>query len=271
MNVVEALELPLSLCDPPARPRRSVMNEAKLRELAESLAMVGQRQPIQVIRRGARYEVVVGHRRLLAGLRLGWKSLRAEVVEGSDRDVLLARVHENSKRDDLSPLERATEARDCLEAAGGNIEEAALMLGMSVSVMDSWLEVLEWPRDVQEALDRGDIKRSVARWLARITNDGDRAHHLKYAIDDGCTEVKARFWFQEWHKTGLLAEVGKAPLPLSVSGLPPKEPTWPCYLCLDELSFGSLYTVRVCEVCAPVIAANRAEGKSQDPNLGLLG
>ncbi len=270
MNVLKVLEVPLSLLDPPARPRRSAMNEAKLRELAESLAMVGQLQPIRVVRREARYEIVVGHRRLLAAGRLGWAGLRAEVVEGSERDVLLARVHENSKRDDVSPLERAIEARDCLELAAGNIEEAALMLGVSVGTVDALLQVLEWPRDIQEALDRGAVSRGVARWLARILDDGDRAHHLKYAVEDGCTEVKARFWFHEWDKARALALVGPGALSLTRAGVPPAEPTWPCYFCLEPLSFGSLYTARLCANCAPQIAANRPEGRPTDPGVGLL-
>ncbi len=247
------------------------MNEGKIRELAESLAMVGQQQAIRVIRRGASYEVVVGHRRLVAAQRLGWSTLRAEIVEGSDREILLARVHENSKRDDLSPLERAIEARDCLQVAEGNIEEAALMLGVSIGTVDNWLQVLEWPKDIQEALDQGVVSRGVARWLARITDDHDRAHHLKYAVEDGCTEHKARFWSVEWEKSRALALVGRGPMTLTVEGLPPREPVWPCYLCLEEIPYPNLYTVRVCAACAPVIAANRAEGKSPDPNVGLLG
>lgn len=145
------------------------------------------------------------------------------------------------------------------------------MLGVSVGTVDAWLQVLEWPRDVQEALDRGEVSRGVARWIARIVDDGDRAHHLKYAVEDGCTEIKARFWFHEWEKARSLAQVGAGPLVLTTAGVPPKEPTWPCYLCCEELSFGALYTARVCANCAPIIAANRGDGKSQDPNFGLLG
>lgn len=270
MHVVRVADLPVSLLLPPAKPRRSAMNEGKLRELAESLALLGQQQAIRAVARGEKYEIVIGHRRLVAAQRLGWQTLRTEVVEADGREIFLARVHENSKRDDLTPLERAIEARDCLEAAGGNIEEAALMLGVSVSTVDAWLQVLEWPRDVQEAMDRREIPRGVARWLAHIIDDGDRAHHLRYAVDDGCTEAKARFWAQEWEKSRALAQVGPGPAHLTHEGLPPKEPTWPCYLCLEELSFASLYTMRVCAPCASQIAANRPEGCSTDPRVGML-
>lgn len=271
MNVVEVRDVPLSLLNPPAKPRRSVMNEGKLRELAESLAMVGQQQPIRVIQRGERYEVVVGHRRLVAAVRLGWPTLRAEVVEGGERDILLARVHENSKRDDLSPLERAIEARDCLEVAAGNIEEAALMLGVSVPTVDAWLQVLDWPRDIQEPLDRGDLSRAAARWLAKITDEGERTHCLSTALRDGCTEALARWYFQQWSLKGTVPTNEGAPRRDGATGYPFADPTWPCYLCLEQLSFASLYTVRMCGKCAPVVAANRDEGKSQDPNVGLLG
>ncbi len=271
MHVVEVREIPLSSLDPPARPRRSVMNEAKLRELAESLAMVGQKQAIQVIRRGERFEVVIGHRRLIAAGRISKATLRSEVVEGTDRDIFLSRVHENSKRDDLSPLERATEARECLEAAAGNIEAAALMLGVSVSTVDAWLDVLTWPRDVQEAVDRGDLGRSAGRWLAKIADDRERELAVSTATRDGCTEALARWYFQQWSVRGALPMADGQTGHRAAGGLVLADPTWPCYLCLEQLSFATLYTVRVCAHCAPVIAANREDGKSQDPNLGLLG
>lgn len=271
MRVLAVKKIPLSLVDPPRRPHRSAMDEAKLRETAESMSLVGQLAPVRVIEADGRFEIVYGHRRLIAARRLGWTELNAEIVEATDREVILARAHENAKREELSPLDRAIEAKLVLDACEGDIEAAAMSLGYSVPTVDALLEILDWPRDIQEAVDSRQIGRGAGRWLAKIGDVGERDLALRTALRDGCTEALGRWYYQQWALKGTVAADSGGPRRDLETGVPLRDPTWPCYLCLEDLSFGSLYTVRVCAKCAPQIAANRPEGKSNDPNIGLLG
>lgn len=145
------------------------------------------------------------------------------------------------------------------------------MLGVGVPWVDELLRRLEWPRDVQEAVDRELLQVGAAKWISRISDEGERSHCLGTALRDGCTEALGRWYFQQWSLKGTVPANDGPPRRAEVTGLPFADPTWPCYLCLEPLSFGSLYTVRMCAKCAPVVAANRDDGKSQDPNVGLLG
>jgi hypothetical protein len=71
----------------------------------------GQLQPIIVVPSIAHegcYELIAGNRRREAALQLGWKAIRAEVLDGLDGDAqALVEIDENLKRDDLSKSERA--------------------------------------------------------------------------------------------------------------------------------------------------------------------
>ena len=54
-----------------------------------------------------RYESVFGHRRFLAAKKLGWKTIRAEIVEATNEDVLMQSLVENFEREGISDYEKA--------------------------------------------------------------------------------------------------------------------------------------------------------------------
>ncbi|SEE86744.1 ParB/RepB/Spo0J family partition protein [Rhizobiales bacterium GAS191] len=81
-------------------------------EIAESFEKVGQLQPI-VVRAAAGpgeavYRLISGRHRLEAARKLGWDSIRAQVLEGFDDDhARLAEIDENLIRGELSAAETA--------------------------------------------------------------------------------------------------------------------------------------------------------------------
>ena len=91
--------------------RRRQINPERIADLAESMRDQGQLQPIIVVPSIAHegcYELLAGSRRHEAALQLGWKAIRAEVLDGLDADArALVEIDENLKRDDLSKSERA--------------------------------------------------------------------------------------------------------------------------------------------------------------------
>jgi len=88
--------------------RRRQINPERIADLADSMRDQGQLQPIIVFAHEGRYELIAGNRRLEAAHQLGWKAIRAEVLDGLDADSrALVEIDENLKRDDLSKSERA--------------------------------------------------------------------------------------------------------------------------------------------------------------------
>lgn len=88
------------------------------RELAASLASIGLKQPIRLLRHGTRYQVVFGHRRLQAARILGWDTIPAFIADSIDiSDAVLERAAENLQRRDLNPIEEAVAVAELLDAA----------------------------------------------------------------------------------------------------------------------------------------------------------
>ena len=94
-----------------APDRLRVLRGDTVNELMESMAKLGQLQPIAVQATGAfncNYLLVVGWHRLEAAKKLKWKSIRATVYNDMDADhAKLAEIDENLIRAELSPAERA--------------------------------------------------------------------------------------------------------------------------------------------------------------------
>jgi ParB family chromosome partitioning protein len=80
------------------------LDDAKVAELAESIAQVGLLQPIGVRPDGT---LVYGYHRLEACKQLGWTEIPAVVVDGDDLHAELAEITENLIRNELTLLERA--------------------------------------------------------------------------------------------------------------------------------------------------------------------
>jgi ParB family chromosome partitioning protein len=80
------------------------LDDAKVAELAESIAQVGLLQPIGVRPDGT---LVYGYHRLEACKQLGWTDIPAVVVDGDDLRAELAEITENLVRNELTLLERA--------------------------------------------------------------------------------------------------------------------------------------------------------------------
>jgi len=80
------------------------LDDAKVAELAESIAQVGLLQPIGVRPDGT---LVYGYHRLEACKQLGWTEIPAVVVDGDDSHAELAEITENLIRNELTLLERA--------------------------------------------------------------------------------------------------------------------------------------------------------------------
>jgi N6-adenosine-specific RNA methylase IME4 len=84
-------------------PRKRPLDEAKVAELAASIAAVGLLQPIVVT---DTYGLVAGRHRLEAARRLGWQTLPAHVAPLDALRAELAEIDENLMRAELTVLEQ---------------------------------------------------------------------------------------------------------------------------------------------------------------------
>jgi ParB family chromosome partitioning protein len=94
--------IPMRKIDIPPSQRKL----GNLTGLVASIQRVRLRQPILVIRRGSRYQIIDGWRRYCAYKRLGWSAIPAIVLSVDDQVAELIAIDVHLMREELTPSER---------------------------------------------------------------------------------------------------------------------------------------------------------------------
>ncbi len=171
-------ELAVALVDPNPWQPRSVLGDADLAELADSLREHGLVQPIVVRQRGDRYQLIAGQRRLAAARKLGWEKLPARVLDVEDRQMAEIAIVENLQRRDLDPLEKAASFKHYLSTWGCTQEELAKRLSIDRSHVANLIRLLELPERVCDKLRAGKLSMGHARALLPL---GDEEEQVRLA------------------------------------------------------------------------------------------
>lgn len=164
----------------PFQPRKE-FDEAKLKDLADSVRMYGILQPLVVTRKeftkddggiGVEYELIAGERRLrasrLAGLREVPVLIRAQ--EDDDRVKLELAIIENLQREDLNPVDRARSFAQLAEQFGLKHAEIAQKVGKSREYVSNTMRLLALPEDILDALGQGKISEGHTRPLLMLSD-----------------------------------------------------------------------------------------------------
>jgi len=255
----------------PSDPIRMSIPEEKVREIAGSLLAQGQFVPIQLVEVEGGYEIHDGQCRFLAARMIGMKRLRADVVDLQGDEPFWVRWAVNEKRIEHSPRDKASHAARAIQLCSGDVEAAAMKLGRPKDWVEKWADVESWPEDVKRAVYNEEVSWAAGRWIGRIGDEAERRTALRTAIRDGCSEALARWWYEQWAAKGMIPSAPTGQPGVDGSRALVREPTWVCYYHLDERPSLSMRTVKMCDEACSITAANRPEGVSNDPNIGLLG
>ena len=205
-------DIPIELIDQPAAPLRGHIDVTELEELADSIRAIGVRQPLVVKHKGDGFEVVAGHRRLLAAAAAGLKILPCAVLapeeEGSAAVVML---HENLFRADLTPLEEAALYAELYDLLG-DVEKIAAYVHRSRATVESRLALLAGDEKITSALQEKQISLGVAEQLNCVREESTRRFLLDAAINDGASVAKVVAWRKMYHGVDVLTEAQKAGL-----------------------------------------------------------
>lgn len=253
--MIEAREelVPMHLVDEPARPSRDAMDPERLGALADDIAANGLLQKPGIRGPGAdgRYELIWGHRRLLALRLLRWTELPCMVYPASyDPDV--ARVAENLQREELNPVE---EAQECQRFVDKGMPRAAIarLFRRTPAWVDGRLTLLHFPADVREAVGRGEISLGVAGVLAQLDHDLVRADFLAEAKRTGAKTATAETWLYHYRADRERIITNR----MTVESFVAERESWkimvPCDLCRTDEEYSRTRSLRVCVDCLPHI------------------
>lgn len=172
----------------PYQPRR-VMDEAGIRQLAESFRRFGQLTPILVRRKGTNYELIAGERRLHAMKMIGGREIEAIITAAFDRDCALMALIENIEREDIHYIDQAEACRRLLREQGLTQEELAAAIGKSQGALANMLRILRLEPGVLDILRESELTERHARALLKLKNENDR---LKFAEEAANQRMSVR-------------------------------------------------------------------------------
>jgi len=162
------------------------VDDATFQRLLEDLAENGQIDAIEITPDG---EVIDGHQRLRAAIKLGWKTLKVWIRDDlkTDRDVSIRFVQANLNRRQMSKLDKArayiymrdlerqkrnarrpgeSSETSLLERRGDLRDELGKMFNCKGRTLDRWARVLKTPLAVQQAFDRDELTQDEAGRVA---------------------------------------------------------------------------------------------------------
>ncbi|WP_420114882.1 ParB/RepB/Spo0J family partition protein [Pseudactinotalea sp.] len=180
-------ELPIAAIVPNAVQPRTVFDEDKLAELADSIRTVGVLQPIVVRPSGAddegqpQYELIMGERRWRASQVAERDTIPAIIRATEQDDMLRDALLENLHRSELNPLEEAAAYTQLLEDFGCTQEELATRIARSRPQISNTLRLLKLPPLVQRRVAAGVLSAGHARALLGL-QDGAAMERLAQRI-----------------------------------------------------------------------------------------
>jgi len=187
----EVVFLPIDLIDKSPHQTRTGFHDSALRELANTIRVLGVLQPV-VVRPGkeGRYTLVLGERRLKASRLAELKTIPAVVKRVSEQQAAEMTLVENLQRQDLNPVEQADAFRRLSQEFNLTQEEIGARVGMSREAVANYMRLFSLPEGVLEALIGGRLTFSHARVLLQLSGQVQQWMYGKKAIEEGMSVAK---------------------------------------------------------------------------------
>ncbi len=171
-NFEDFQNIPLHQISPNEEQPRSVFNDEKLQELAQSIRSNGLLQPITVYQIAPQqYRLIAGERRWRAAGLAGLQEIPALVRSVEQHQLLELALIENIQREDLNPVEIANAFHSLATQHGLSHEQIAERTGKDRSTVTNFVRLLKLSPFVRNALTSGQISVGHARTLLNVADE----------------------------------------------------------------------------------------------------
>lgn len=171
--------------DPNPLQPRTVFEITKLQELAASIKANGVIQPLIVRRKGDRFELIAGERRLRAAQEAGLTEVPVVVQEYADHQLLEIALIENIQREDLNPIETAQALDRLIHQTKLSHEEIGQRTGKDRTTITNLLRLLKLPAEVQLLLAERRLSMGHARAILGLGSPQEQITLAEQAATKG--------------------------------------------------------------------------------------
>lgn len=183
-------ELDLDRLIPNPRQPRTVIDELKLDELAQSIRANGVIQPV-VVRKtaqpgaGDQYEIIAGERRWRAAQRAGLLKVPVVVRDVPDDKLLEVALIENIQRENLNPMEEAQAYRRLADEHHLSQDQMAVAVGKDRATISNYMRLLRLPVEVRNDVAAGSLAMGHARALLGLTDEAAQRRVARETVSRG--------------------------------------------------------------------------------------
>ena len=195
-------EIAIDQIVPNTKQPREVFDEDDLKELSASIKEVGVLQPVVVRsipakgrseklteflaeKPEARFELIMGERRLRASELAGETTIPAIIRETEDGDLLRDALLENLHRAQLNPLEEASAYQQLMADFGATQEELGKRIARSRPQIANTLRLLKLPPSVQKKVAAQVITAGHARALLSLSTPEEMERLAERIVAEG--------------------------------------------------------------------------------------
>lgn len=258
-RLIDFVHTKISNINPPEFDHRIGEDDENFQELIESIKTFGVLLPLLLKPIGDKFEIVAGHRRFQAAKINGHETIPSTIINGSDEELEILKLHENLKRKDLSHVDQGYTFIKLHQTFDLTEEQIAILIGKSIAYVSQHMSVVTGDPEVLHACANDQITFSVSREIVNVKNDTDRKEILKSAVNNGCTALVAHSWVKEANREreNQLNVPEKEQKPF----IPPATmtPVYPCFGCNVGFEAHKLQYIRFCPVCYPQIVTSLQE------------
>ena len=180
--VNKVVEIDVRLIVPNPHQPRVDFPDSEISALAASISQNGILQPLSVRKKGDKYELIAGERRLRAAKICGFTVVPCIVHEISERHSAILALVENIQRQDLSFFEEAVAIEKLITYYGMTQEDAAAQLGKAQSTIANKLRLLRLTPQERELIMKFNLTERHARALLRLASPAERLEILEKVI-----------------------------------------------------------------------------------------
>lgn len=178
--------IPIEKIVPNSKQPRTVFDNEKIEELAESIKHNGLLQPIIVRKYDGKYQIIAGERRFRACKVAGIKEVPCLITKYDDQQVDTLAIIENIQRENLSVIEEAKAYQTLMQIYQYNQTQLAQKVGKKQSTIANKLRLLKLASPVQQALSANQITERHGRAMLSLEED-KQEDMLKKIVDKSLT------------------------------------------------------------------------------------
>ncbi|MEG2081852.1 MAG: ParB/RepB/Spo0J family partition protein [Oscillospiraceae bacterium] len=188
-SLIELVD-PYDIAPCPYQTRENYSTQG-LQQLICSIKENGILQPLTATKTAQGYQLIAGHRRLIAAKILKLETVPVVVLKKSETEIAVLCAIENLHREDLNFFEQVRAIQLLIEQLGLTQSQAGVKLSLTQPAIANKLKLLQFSKETQKLMLKAGLTERHARAVSRLeTSKQQRAieHIIKHSLNVASTD-----------------------------------------------------------------------------------